>query len=291
MLFTRSRKDLADADRADGVDRSGSLSGGFHRERQFGGGQEGVPAIGHEHGAGVAAFAFELEPQSGGGCDGSDDAEGDTGALQQGALLDVQFHEGVIVRGGQLHRRERAGEAGGGAHLIEACAIAVVESSGAREIECTGKQTAAETADAKARGFFRSEEEQFDGAAGANAGALQHAYCFQRAEHSHRAIEASGMRNGVDVRAASHRGQLGRGSGPACESVAHRILANVESGLGTEILEPGAGLAIGLREDNSGDCGGGSIGEGGERIQFLYDLAFTNVELHLVTSGWRFQSL
>ena len=57
----RSWKDLADADRADGVDRSRSLSGGFYGERDLGGGQKSVAAIGHEHGAGVAAFAFEFE--------------------------------------------------------------------------------------------------------------------------------------------------------------------------------------------------------------------------------------
>ncbi len=159
------------------------------------------------------------------------------------------------------------------------------------EIECTGKQTAAETADAEARGFFRSEEEQFDGAAGANAGALQRADGFQAAEHADRAIVAAGVRNGVDVGAGADRGQLGRGSGPAREGVAHGVFANVESGFGAQALEPGAGLAVGIREDDARDCGRGGIGEGGERFQFLHDLAFTNVERHLVTSGWRFQSL
>ena len=57
----RAWKDLADADRADGVDRARPLSGGFHRERDLGGGQEGVAAIGHEHRAGMAALAFDLE--------------------------------------------------------------------------------------------------------------------------------------------------------------------------------------------------------------------------------------
>ena len=57
----RSRKDFADADRTDGVDRSRPLSGGFDGERQFGSRQKSVAAIGHEDGAGVAAFAFELE--------------------------------------------------------------------------------------------------------------------------------------------------------------------------------------------------------------------------------------
>ena len=101
----RAGKDLADADGADGIDRSGALSGGFHRQRDLGGGQKGIAAIGHEHRAGVAAFAFDLESQGGGRGDCGDDAERDAGAFEQRALLDVQFDEGVIVIAGQRDRR------------------------------------------------------------------------------------------------------------------------------------------------------------------------------------------
>ena len=64
-----------------------------------------------------------------------------------------------------------------------------------------------------------------------------------------------------------------------------------EAGLGAQALDVGARAEIGLREDDAGDRGRGGIGDGGERLQFLNDLAFANVERHLVTSGWRFQSL
>ena len=67
------------------------------RQDHFGGGAERVAAVGHQQRAGVAAEAFDGEAIAGGRGDGGDDAEWDAFALEQRALLDVQFDPGVVV--------------------------------------------------------------------------------------------------------------------------------------------------------------------------------------------------
>ena len=78
--------------------------------------REGVAAVGHEEGAGVAAEAGDLVAVAGGGGDVGDDAEGmDAFAFEQRALLDVEFDPGVVVVGREGDGGEGRGEAGGGA--------------------------------------------------------------------------------------------------------------------------------------------------------------------------------
>ena len=61
------------------------------------GGAEGVAAVGHQQRAGVAADAFDGEVIAGGRGDGGDDADGKAFALEQRALLDVEFDPGMVV--------------------------------------------------------------------------------------------------------------------------------------------------------------------------------------------------
>jgi len=206
-------------------------------------------------------------------------------------LLDVQLDERAIAAWGARHRRERAAEPGGGAHLVQARALAVAQRGGAGGVERAGHQAAADTADAEARGFFGSEQDQLDGTARPDSGALQGADGLQGAEHANRAIVTAGVRDGIDVRAAGHRGQLGGRSFPAGEGVAHGVFAHVEAGRGAELLQPAARAAVGLRENDAGDGGRGRIGNQCERLQLCAELIEVDVESHRGACGWRFQSL
>ena len=91
----------------------------FDGEDEFGGGAEGVAAVGHEEGAGVAAEAGDGVAVAGGGGDVGDDADGDVFAFEERALLDVELYPGVVVVGREVDGGEGAGEAGGGADLVE----------------------------------------------------------------------------------------------------------------------------------------------------------------------------
>ena len=97
-----------------GVDRDGAYGGYRVRgarggvgvegvtldgEDEFGGGAEGVAAVGHEEGPGVAAEACDFVAVAGGCCYVGDDADGDAFAFEEGALFDVEFYPGVVVVG------------------------------------------------------------------------------------------------------------------------------------------------------------------------------------------------
>ena len=95
-----------DGDRTDGGDRicgAGGRVGGegvaFDGEGEFGGGAEGVAAVGHEEGPGVAAEAGDLVAVAGRGGDVGDDSEGNPFAFEKWALLDVELNPGVVVVG------------------------------------------------------------------------------------------------------------------------------------------------------------------------------------------------
>ena len=91
--------DVAGADGGYGVDGSGGEGVAFDGEDEFGGGAEGVAAVGHEERAGVAAEAGDGEAVAGGRGDAGDDADGDAFAFEEGALFDVEFDPGVVVVG------------------------------------------------------------------------------------------------------------------------------------------------------------------------------------------------
>ena len=71
----------------------------FGGQSDLGGGEERVVSARHEDGARMAAFAFDGEAQTGRRGDGGDDAEWNALALQQRALLDVQFDECRVSAG------------------------------------------------------------------------------------------------------------------------------------------------------------------------------------------------
>ena len=273
----RAGVDVAGADGGDGVDDAGGEGVLFDREDDFGGGAEGVAAVGHQQRAGVAAEAFDGEAIAGGRGDGGDDAEGDAFAFEQRALLDVELDPGVVVVGREAHAGERAGEAGGGADLGErlvfGAALRAVEGVGAVGVERAGEEAAAEAADAEAGGLFGGEQDEFDGAAGAEAAALERADGFEAAEDADGAVVHAGVGDGVDVRAGGDGGEVGLGAGPAEEGVADGVFADGEAcGVG-EVFEPGAGAEVVGGEDDAGDGGafGGGLdgGEGGERVEFV----------------------
>src|ERR1700722_7361436 len=69
-------------------------------------------------------------------------------------------------------------------------------------------------------GVFGGKEDEFDGAAGARAAALERADSFKAAENADGAVIHAGVGDGVDVGAGGDGGQIGLGAGPAEEGVA-----------------------------------------------------------------------
>src|SRR5947208_761929 len=93
---------------------------------------------------------------------GSSDLECDALAFQDRPLLNVQFHECLVIASRQLHCCEFACNASRESNLLERCSIAVSQLAGRVGRAGSGKQAASQASDAKARWFFRSEHEQFN---------------------------------------------------------------------------------------------------------------------------------
>ena len=217
----------------------------------------------------MAAEAFDGEAVAGGRGNRGDDADGDLLAFEQRPLLDVQLDPGVVVAGGKAGGGERAGEAGGGADLGEGlffmAALCAVEGVGGGGVEDAGDEARAEAADAEAGRLFGGEKDEFDGAAGAEAGALEGADGFEAAKHADGAVVHAGVGDGVDVGAGCDGGEVRFGAHPAEEGVADGVFADLEAGFGGEGLEPGAGAEVVGGEDDAGDGGAARVGfNGGE---------------------------
>src|ERR1700744_1074205 len=86
-------KDFADAGGCYGIDGSGGFGGGFYVENDFRGGGESIAARGHQHGSGVAAFAFDKNAKASGSGDVGDEADVDGFGFQGWTLLDVELDE------------------------------------------------------------------------------------------------------------------------------------------------------------------------------------------------------
>ena len=189
----------------------------------------------------------------------------------------MQLDPRVVVAGGQTHAGERAGKAGGGADLGEGfvfgAALRAVEGVGAVGSRVPEMRRLPRQPMPKRVGSSEVSKHKFDGAAGAQAAALEGADGFEAAENADGAVVHAGVGDGVDVRAGGDGGQIGLGADPAEEGVADSVFADDEAfGFG-EALEPCAGAEIVGREDDAGDGGafGGRLdgGEGGERVELV----------------------
>ena len=227
-----SGENLADADGGDGVDGAGGFGGGLEGEDEFGGGGEGVVSAGHEEGSGVSAFALDINFEGGGGGDVGDDADVDGFAFEDWALLDVEFYEGGVVTFGEGYGVQIALEVGGVAEVGEGGAVWVAEIEGLGGGESGAEEAAAEASDAEAGGFLGGEEDEFNGASGLEAGALEGADGFEGAEDADGAVVGSGVGDGVDVGAGGDWGEIGVGlvGLPAGEGVADGVFAEGETG-------------------------------------------------------------
>uniref|UniRef100_E6QLC0 Uncharacterized protein n=1 Tax=mine drainage metagenome TaxID=410659 RepID=E6QLC0_9ZZZZ len=250
-----SGEDFAEADGGDGIDGMGGKRGAFEGKDQLGGGGDGVVAVGHEHGSGVAALALYGDPESGGSGDGGDNTDVEAVVFEGLALLDVQFDKGVEVAGGEADAFERADEAAVGAERVERAAFGVAEGERLIGRQNTAHETTAQASDTKAGRFFAGEEDEFDGAGWLEASLLERANGFERAEDADRAVEGSGVGNGVNVRAGGDGGKVGLCALPASEGVANGVVAEGESGVCAEQLDKGARAKISLGEDDAGDDG------------------------------------
>ena len=257
------------------------FGGSLFGKHDFGGGAEGIAALRHEYGARVPALAFDPQTQAGGCGNRRDNPQRNSRLFQQGALFDVQFHEGAIVARGQANLREVAAKARGGAPIVEGAAVFVAQMRPGGCIQRAGHKAAAEAPDAETRGLFRAENEKFDGAARGHAGALQQADRFKSAQHTDGAVVGAGVGDGVDVRPGGDGGQRGVGALPSREDVAHGVFANVEAGVAAEALHIFARAPVRFRIDHARDGGRGRVGERRQGFQFV-------LQTH---NGWRFQSL
>src|SRR5436853_7491361 len=91
----------------------------------------------------------------------SDDAECDAFAFQDRPLLNVQFHECLVVASCQRYCCEFACKASRESKLLERCSIAVSQLAGRVGGAGSGKQAASQPSDTKPRWIFPRESEQF----------------------------------------------------------------------------------------------------------------------------------
>src|SRR5437773_2634244 len=155
-------KTLAHSNGCNSVYRSAGERRILDGQNQFRSSAKCVLAISHKDSTGVSTGAFDRNPETRRRSDMSDDAECDALAFQDRPLLNVQFHECLVVASCQLYCCEFACKASRESNLLERCSIAVSQLAGRVGRAGSGKQAASQASDAKARWFFRSEHEQFN---------------------------------------------------------------------------------------------------------------------------------
>src|SRR5271168_3173167 len=88
-------EDLTDPDGGNRIDNAGRSGGGFERQNQFRSSAKGVMPVRHEHRSGMAAFTLDGDPQRCRCGNMRDNAQIQSLAFQQRALLDMEFHKGM----------------------------------------------------------------------------------------------------------------------------------------------------------------------------------------------------
>jgi hypothetical protein len=124
-----ARKYIAYADGPYRVRRTAASGVPFNCECDLGCGEKRIVPIRHQHGARMAAFAFNRDFEASRRCDRHDHAEWNIALLKNRSLFNMQFNEGGIMVARQPHRWQRAREPGGGPRLIERGSIAIFELS------------------------------------------------------------------------------------------------------------------------------------------------------------------
>src|ERR1700680_66316 len=102
----RAREYVADSYGCDGVTRSCRSGSGFHRESDFGGGEERIAAVVHQYRSGVSTFAFDHNSQTRWRGNRGYHTEGRVVLLENRTLLDVQFDECRVIIPRQQNTRE-----------------------------------------------------------------------------------------------------------------------------------------------------------------------------------------
>ena len=156
----------------------------MHINHQLGGGGEGVAPLAHRGGAGVVGPSDYFQLEHGAAGDAGDHADGRAGAVQVGALFDVQLKVGgqfAGAAGGIVHPRQIAADVG---HTLgQGDALGVYRGQVLR-LQHSGHGAAADEPAVKAGAFLVGEHDRFDGVAGGAALLGEGAHHFDGAQHT-----------------------------------------------------------------------------------------------------------
>ena len=121
----RAGMDAADAGGRDRIGAAAGAGGCFDGQNRLGGCAQGVAPAGHQDSAGVSAFAVQGDTQRRRRGDGRDDADGNAGPFEQGALFDMQLDEGGKISRGQPDVGQLTLKSGGPADVVERASLGV----------------------------------------------------------------------------------------------------------------------------------------------------------------------
>src|SRR5262249_5937201 len=149
-----AREHLTNANGSHGVNRPACASRVLDCEDGFRGRTESIPPIGHQDAAGMSAAALDGNPQAGRSSDFRNYAQRHPVALQEGALLNVEFHECFVIATWQFHILQVPLQVCCAEDRFQRRTITVCELSCSFRSKTGREQAAAKTSDAKARRFF-----------------------------------------------------------------------------------------------------------------------------------------
>ena len=264
----RTWKNVAHADRGDGIGCSARTGRIFDCQDQLRGRAKCILAVRHQHSASVPSRTFNRNPKTRRRRDALHNSERSARAFEQRTLLDVQLKERFVITFRQFHILKVSVEPGFSANFIRRFAVAILQFRSRFRGKCSREQTASQAADAESRRFFRGEYEKFNRVLGPESDPLQRANCFESAENSNDAIVFAGIGNRINVRASSNSRRRRISPIPACKNISNGILADGESCFFAKRNHPIPRFQIRRRKNNSRDCGRLRVGNGGQRFYF-----------------------
>ena len=246
----RVRIDLHVADRADRV----GLVVHRHLVHQLGDAghaEAGIAALGHRRRAGVALLAGQRHLQPFQALAVGDDADVDVLVLEDRALLDMQFEEGVQLA---LADRLVALPADALELVAEALALAVLAVVGPVLLVDAGEHAGRQHRRRIARALLVGPVGDDDRMLGLDAEIVQRADHLQPAEHAEHAVELAAGRLRVEMAADIDRQRVRVGALAAGEHGAHLVDADVEPGRLAPALEEMRGPRRPRRSASGGCC-------------------------------------
>ena len=217
-----------------------------------------------------------------------DQADGQAFALEQRALLDVQFDECVVAARRQRDRFEFPAKAGLPAELLERAALRIAQSAGPLQRQSAGEQPAAEAAQPEAGRLLGGEHDRLERTTGLESAAPESLQSREAAQSPDHAVETAGVGDGVRVRARGHGGQRRFPPRPAGKKVSHRVLPHLQPGGAGSLPDHLPRAHVGLGIENPGDDRRRRRGNAGQVVDFPRERAAIDGENH---SGRRFTSL